>query len=105
MFAPQGTPVVAPVGGEVELRSDRLGGLAFHLWGDDGSYYYGAHLSGFAHVPGHVPAGTVLGYVGTTGNAAATAAHLHFEIHPGREKGDAPTPVDPTNLVASSCRR
>ncbi len=105
LFAADGTPVVAPVGGEVELRSDGLGGLAFHLWGDDGNYYYGAHLSRFADVSGHVPAGTVLGYVGTTGNAAATAAHLHFEVHPGRTKGEPPNPVDPTDVVVVACPR
>ncbi|MDP9420955.1 MAG: M23 family metallopeptidase [Actinomycetota bacterium] len=105
MFAPEGTPVVAPVGGELELRGDTLGGLAFHLWGDDGNYYYGAHLSGFATASGTIPGGTVVGYIGTTGNAAATAPHLHFEIHPQRTKGDPPSPVDPTDAVAAACAR
>ncbi len=103
LFAADGTPVVAPVSGEVELRSDTLGGLAFHLWGDDGTYYYGAHLSGFADVGSQVAAGTVLGSVGSTGNAVGTGAHLHFEIHPGRLQGEPPKPVDPTGTVAAAC--
>ncbi len=103
MFAAEGTPVVAPVGGEVELREGRVGGLAFQLWGDDGNYYYGAHLSGFTNVAGRVPAGTVVGYVGTTGNASHTDPHLHFEIHLGRKNGDAPKPIDPTDAVTSAC--
>ena len=104
MFAEEGTPVVAPTSGEIELRDDPLGGLAFHLWGDDGNYYYGAHLSGFARVAGHVAAGTVVGYVGRTGNAVGTQPHLHFEIHPGRSGEDSARPVDPTGAVEAACR-
>lgn len=104
MFAEEGTPVVAPTSGEVELGEDPLGGLAFHLWGDDGNYYYGAHLSGFAGVAGRVEAGTVVGYVGRTGNAVGTQPHLHFEIHAGRSRGDSARPVDPTAAVEAACR-
>lgn len=103
MFAASGTPVVAPVTGNVERRSDRLGGLSFHLWGDDGNYYYGAHLSAYGTVEGQIAAGAVLGYVGDTGNAADTSPHLHFEIHPGRHKGDPPAAVNPTPTVTAAC--
>ncbi len=64
MMAAHGTPVVAPVSGNVSHRSNSIGGMSFHLNGDDGNYYYGTHLSGYAN-PGHVAAGTVIGYVGS----------------------------------------
>ncbi|MDP9387791.1 MAG: M23 family metallopeptidase [Actinomycetota bacterium] len=104
IFAAGGTPVVAPVAGEVELRADTLGGLSFHLWGDDGSYYYGAHLSRYEGVGGPIKAGAVVGYVGRSGNAVGTAPHLHFEIHPGRRRGMASSPVNPTTTTERACR-
>ena len=103
MFAAYGTPVVAPVAGRAEQSNNSLGGLSFRLWGDDGNFYYGAHLSAFGSGFGHVDAGTILGYVGTSGNAQGTSPHLHFEIHPGRRPGNPSTPINPTATVAASC--
>jgi murein DD-endopeptidase MepM/ murein hydrolase activator NlpD len=103
MFSTRGTPVVAPVDGIVEHRSNSLGGLSFHLWGDDGNYYYGTHLSRYGPVTGWVAAGTIVGYVGDTGNAAGTSPHLHFEIHPGRSQGEPAAPVNPTATVTGAC--
>ncbi len=86
IFAPFGTPVVAVHAG----RLNRVGTLPIsgnRLWvkapGGDSFFY--AHLSAFspAAVAGRwVKAGTVLGYVGNTGDAEPTPPHLHFEIHP-----------------------
>ena len=104
LFADDGTPVHAPVAGHVDFAADTLGGLAFHLWGDDGNYYYGAHLSGYAGSSRAVAAGEVIGFVGSTGNADKSAPHLHFEIHPGRTLGQPPSPVDPTPATAEACR-
>ena len=91
MMAPSGTPVYAPVGGTVTHRSNRLGGLSFHLNGNDGHYYYGTHLSAYGN-GGQVSAGTVIGYVGNSGNARYTAAHLHFEVHPNHGGAVNPYP-------------
>lgn len=103
MFAVRGTPVIAPTSGSVEHYHDSLGGLSFRLWGEDGAYYYGTHLSRYGPRDGAVDAGAVIGFVGDTGNAAGTGAHLHFEIHPGRRRGDPPSPVNPTPVVAEAC--
>ena len=93
MLSPRGTPVVAPVSGVVSHRGNSLGGLSFHLNGDDGHYYYGTHLNGYANVgAGHVAAGTIVGYVGDTGNARGTP-HLHFEIHPNGGAAVNPYPT------------
>lgn len=98
MLSPRGTPVVAPVSGVVSHRGNSIGGLSFHLSGDDGHYYYGTHLDSYANVgAGHVQAGTVVGYVGDTGNARGTP-HLHFEIHP---YGGAA--VNPYSTVRRAC--
>jgi murein DD-endopeptidase MepM/ murein hydrolase activator NlpD len=98
MLAARGTPTVAPVSGEVVHRSSSLGGLSWYVYGDNGNTYYGTHLSRYENQgAGWVEAGTTIGYVGDSGNAAGTP-HLHFEVHPG---GGAP--VNPYPYVAEAC--
>ncbi|HYR62959.1 MAG TPA: M23 family metallopeptidase [Actinomycetota bacterium] len=92
IFADFGTPIVASGAGKVTQRDDAAaGGLEMWVAGDDGVNYYYAHLLSFsdaATVGGSVAAGTVLGYVGNTGDAVGGPAHLHFEIHPAQPGRD-----------------
>ena len=98
MMASRGTPTVAPVSGEVVHRGSSLGGLSWYVYGDNGNTYYGTHLSGYENQGvGWVQGGTVIGYVGDTGNARGTP-HLHFEVHPG-----GGSPVNPYPYVAEAC--
>jgi len=86
LFAPRGTAVLAVARGVVfSVGWQRLGGRRLWLIDRDGNEYYYAHLERYAPAAGdgrEVAAGTLLGYVGTTGDAEGTPPHLHFEIHP-----------------------
>jgi len=93
ILAPRGTPVVAPVAGSAQQHDNGLGGHAFYLHGVDGVTYYGAHLDSYTSNYGNVPAGTVLGYVGNTGDARNGPTHLHFEVHPGGGAAIDPYPT------------
>lgn len=97
VFAEAGTPLVAVERGIVgRVGEVTLGGLRVWLIGESGTNYYYAHLSGFAPdlEPGQfVEAGTVLGYVGNTGNALSTPPHLHFQVHPGGGSAVNPHPL------------
>lgn len=83
ILAKRGTPVVANVAGVFSRNSSNKGGLSYYLKGSDGNTYFGAHLESYSGAGGSVAAGTVIGYVGDTGNARGGPPHLHFEIHPG----------------------
>ena len=92
--AASGTPIVAPFDGVAEASSNVLGGLAVKVFGAQG-YVYNAHLSSYGTL-GDVKAGTVIGYVGSTGDAGGP--HDHFEWHPGN--GSA---VDPYPYLMAVC--
>ena len=65
---------------------EELAGNRLWLKTDRGDAFFYAHLSAFAPdaVSGRrVKAGTLLGFVGNTGDAEPTPPHVHFEIHPG----------------------
>ncbi|RJP31290.1 MAG: hypothetical protein C4536_08555 [Actinobacteria bacterium] len=92
VFAASGTPCVACVSGTVNQGEGKNAGLYVRLVGDDGNVYYYMHLLRFA-ATGHVTAGTVIGYVGDTGNAVGGPPHLHFEVHPGGGAAVNPYPI------------
>ena len=95
IFAPYGTPIRAPFAGTASSSSNGLGGLAVKVFGSQG-YVYNAHLSRLGAL-GQVSAGTIIGYVGQSGNAAGTPPHDHFEWHPGN--GGAVSPYAYLNSV------
>ena len=59
------------------------GGIYVSIIGDDGVRYYGSHLKKIAEgieIGSRVEVGTLLGFVGDTGDARGTAPHVHFGI-------------------------
>ncbi len=83
--APAGTPVLAVDDGFIEkLFWSKPGGNTIYQFDRAKQFaYYYAHLDRYA--PGLVPGqqvqrGSVIGYVGSTGNARQDAPHLHFAI-------------------------
>ncbi|MBA3553096.1 MAG: M23 family metallopeptidase [Actinobacteria bacterium] len=87
IFAAAGTPAVASADGVVSQKVDDpdSSGLAIEITDDAGTEYFYAHFMGFAEgldLGDRVEVGEILGYIGNTGNASATAPHLHFEVQP-----------------------
>lgn len=80
VFAPRGTPIRAPFDGVATQDSNGLGGNAVVVTGALG-YVYNAHLDSFGTL-GAVKTGTIVGYVGSTGDAQGGAPHDHIEWHP-----------------------
>jgi Peptidase family M23 len=123
IFAERNTPVRAVEDGKVlSVGVARIGGNRLWLRTGSGDCYYYAHLESFGAavggtrdtqtsdtvgddaLPEQAPAlaptatpvakGTILGYVGSTGNAADTPPHLHFEVHPS-----CAGPINPNPLL------
>jgi murein DD-endopeptidase MepM/ murein hydrolase activator NlpD len=100
MFAARGTPIVAVVDGRIKFSSNSLGGRSTHLYSDNGTVYYYTHLDGHpSNISSgqRVSKGTIVGFVGNSGNARYTSPHNHFEIRPN---GKA---VNPYPTVRSAC--
>lgn len=84
LFGKEGIPIVSSCGGKIEqLGWNRLGGERVGVRGDDGNYYYYAHLQYIAPslVKGdRIEAGDNVGGLGHSGDAITTPDHLHFGI-------------------------
>lgn len=92
--APTWTPIRAPFDGYAWSSYSPLGGYQVRVRGERG-YVFNAHLIGYGDL-GWVGAGTIIGYVGATGDS--TAPHDHFEWHPWN--GGA---ADPYYLLSLAC--
>lgn len=87
--APSGTPIRAAKSGEIVLAA-YTGGYGNYTCISHGgglSTCY-AHQTSFARTSGSISQGSILGYVGSTGNS--TGPHLHFEV---RINGSAVDPL------------
>ena len=85
IMAPLGTPVIAVADGEIAKFFDsERGGITIYQYSSDRRYvYYYAHLQKRADnlkEKDFVTRGTVIGYVGDTGNSGAGNYHLHFTV-------------------------
>jgi len=85
IMAPAGTPVRAVAPGSIrKLFFSKQGGNTIYQFDEAGELcYYYAHLDRYE--PGlqegmHVSAAQEIGFVGSTGNASASAPHLHFAV-------------------------
>lgn len=85
ILAPRGTEVYSATDGIVSsLKSNNLGGTVVWILGPSGSWHYYAHLDKHhkkIKEGDYIRQGTVIGYVGNTGNARHTAPHLHYGLY------------------------
>jgi peptidoglycan LD-endopeptidase LytH len=84
IFAPRGTPVTSTTRGIIlTVGQGNLGGNFVRIYGPGGHSHYYAHLDRFADVREGdvVEPGTVIGFVGDSGNARGGAPHLHYGIY------------------------
>lgn len=98
-----GTPIVAPADGVVAERGVKGGyGNAIVLTHKDGMQTLYAHMSRFKEgisIGQKIDAGTVIGYVGSTGRS--TGPHLHYEVRVNGQAVDPSTSALPTRTLSS----
>jgi len=103
MMGPRGMPLVAVADGTIDIGYGTLGGKVVYVNADYGARFFYAHLDSYPEglVDGQwVTRGTVIGYMGDTGNPAPGAYHLHFSIYPTGSGA-----VNPYPTVAHHCPR
>jgi peptidoglycan LD-endopeptidase LytH len=107
ILAPRSTPVLAAADHIIgRLFEGPIGGIVIYAYDDAGQFvYYYAHLERYRRglaVGDRVAKGSVIGYVGTTGNAPRNTPHLHFQVMKrgrGRAWWDGP-PINPYSFFA-----
>jgi len=103
LMGPRGMPLVAVADGTIDIGYGTLGGKVVYVNADYGARFFYAHLDSYPDglVDGQwVAKGTVIGYMGDTGNPAPGAYHLHFSIYPTGSGA-----VNPYPTVARHCPR
>ncbi len=99
IMAVKGTPIVSPTDAVVTLTNYDVGaGNSVYTANPGGESFVYYHLDriGEGVTRGKVlHRGSLIGYVGNTGDAAGGPAHLHFEVH-----NSAGTPTDPFPRLA-----
>lgn len=108
LLAPKSTPVLAAADCIIgRLFEGPIGGIVIYAYDPDERFvYYYAHLERYRRglaVGDRVAKGSVIGYVGSTGNASPNAPHLHFQVMKrgrGRAWWDGP-PINPFSFFAS----
>lgn len=110
--APRGRPVLAVEDGTIRrIKWHSRGGLTIYQYGPEGRYsYYYAHLQKLAKGLAEgcmVQRGDVIGYVGSTGSAAASSPHLHFEVRKlaNRDAWWSGDPINPYPLFLAGEER
>lgn len=84
IFARRNTPILSTTHGIVmTVGVNSLGGRIVRVLGPGGEWHYYAHLERYSTIrPGDVvQPGTIIGYVGNSGDAATTPTHLHYGIY------------------------
>lgn len=84
IFAKRGTPIYSTTKGVINrIGQNQLGGNIVGIVGPGGVWHYYAHLESYAEIRKNdwVEAGTVIGYVGDSGNAKGTPPHLHYGVY------------------------
>ena len=106
IFAARGTPVLSTTEGLiVNVGENAMGGRTVMVLGPGGQRHYYAHLDRYGGFDegDWVEPGALIGHVGSTGNAAPGAPHLHYGIYDGGEAID-PLPLLRAERPAAAAR-
>jgi murein DD-endopeptidase MepM/ murein hydrolase activator NlpD len=102
IFAPMGTAILAAAPGYVyRVGLNPRGGNVVVIVAAGGRRHYYAHLERFGEIrEGQaVDVDTVIGFVGTSGNAVGTPPHLHFAVYDGPAGSCEWDAIDPLPML------